>query len=117
MWVLWVVLAIIVLAAMSGGLSLGLHLLAPHWSERRRILTASAVTAVLPMIIVFGGFFQEADVGQDDFFLSLAALTLLFFVILSVCALPPAWWTTTRLGRGDSKPVVIEHDEPELIEG
>lgn len=123
MWVLWVVLGIIVLAAMSAGMALGMHLLMPRWSERRRILTASALTAVLPMIIIFGGFFMEVEAADDEFFMGVTALVLLFFVILTVCALPPAWWATTRLGRGDTQtPAIeetpaIEHDDPDLIEG
>lgn len=119
MWLLWVVLVIALIAGMSAGLALGMHLLFPRMSERGRIIWASGLAAFLPMSLAFGGFFLEANVAQDDFFLSTLALVLLSFVILSTCCLPPAWWATTKLARGkdsDDTPK-IESDDPELIEG
>lgn len=119
MWLLWVVLVIALIAGMSAGLALGMHLLFPRMSERARILWASGLAAFLPMSLAFGGFFLEANVAEDDFFISTLALVLLSFVILSVCCLPPAWWATTKLGRGkdeDSAPQ-LEGDDPELLEG
>jgi len=117
MWLLWVVLGVVVIAAMSAGLALGMHLLFPRMSERGRIIWASGLAAFLPMSLAFGGFFLEADVADDDFFIATLALVLLSFVILSVCCLPPAWWATTRLGRGQASPPQLESDDPELIEG
>lgn len=117
MWLLWVLLAIIVIAAMSGGLALGMHLLLPRMTERARIIWAAAIATFLPMSLAFGGFFLEAEVADDEFLLSVVALVLLTFVILSVCCLPPAWYATTRLGRGKDEAPLIENDEPELIEG
>lgn len=117
MWLLWVVLGLVVLAGMSGGLALGLHLLAPRMSERKRILLASGMSAFLPMSIVFGGFLSEVDLADDEFLLSFGALVVLFFMILSVCCLPPAWYTTTRLARGKNPAPQLEADEPDLIEG
>lgn len=118
MWVVWVILAIALIAAMSAGLSLGMHLLAPRMSERARILWASGLAAFLPMSLAFGGFLYETDLATQDAQLGLVALVLLTFMILSICCLPPAWWATTRLARGrnDEAPAV-DHDEPELIEG
>ncbi|MFB0611174.1 hypothetical protein [Aurantiacibacter poecillastricola] len=118
MWILWVLLAILLIAAMSGGLALGMHLLFPRMAERARILWAAGLAAFLPMSLAFGGFFLEAEIAQDDFLLSLVALVLLSFLILSVCCLPPAWWATTRLGRGTKEAAPqIDSDDPELIEG
>lgn len=117
MWVLWVLLAILLIAGMSAGLALGMHLLFPRMAERARILWASGLSAFLPMSLAFGGFFLEAEIADDEFFLSVLALVLISFVILSVCCLPPAWWATTRLGRGKDKRPELESDEPELIEG
>lgn len=117
MWILWVVLVIALIAGMSAGLSLGMHLLFPRMAERARIIWAAGLAAFLPMSLAFGGFLLEADVAEDDFLLSFIALVLLSFVILSVCCLPPAWWATTRLGRGKGDARQLESDEPELIEG
>ena len=117
MWFLWVLLAIFLIAAMSGGLALGMHLLFPKMAERARILWAAGISALLPMSLAFGGFFLEANVAEDEFLLSVVALVLLTFVILSVCCLPPAWWATTRLGRDKGETPQIEKDEPEMIEG
>lgn len=117
MWLLWVLLAITLIAAMSGGLALGMHLLFPRMAERARILWASGLAAFLPMSLAFGGFFLEANVSDDDFFISTLALVTITFVILSVCCLPPAWWTTTRLGRDKDNTPQVESDDPELIEG
>ncbi len=117
MWILWVVLTIAVIAAMSGGLALGMHLLFPNMAERARIIWAAGLAAFLPMSLAFGGFFLEANVSDDDFLLSTMALVLLAFIILSVCCLPPAYLATTRLARGQTKVPEIETDDPELIEG
>ncbi len=117
MWLLWVVLGVVVIAAMSAGLALGMHLLFPRMSERARVIWAAGLAAFLPMSLAFGGFFLEADVADDEFFLSTLALVLLSFVILSVCCLPPAWWATTRLGRGKGDVPQLDSDDPELIEG
>jgi hypothetical protein len=117
MWLLWVVLGVVVIAAMSAGLALGMHLLFPRMSERARVIWAAGLAAFLPMSLAFGGFFLEADVADDEFFLSTLALVLLSFVILSVCCLPPAWWATTRLGRGKGDVPQVDSDDPELIEG
>jgi len=117
MWLLWVVLGIAVIAAMSAGLALGMHLLFPRMSERARVIWASALAAFLPMSLAFGGFFMEANVAQDDFFIATLALVVLSFVILSVCCLPPAWWATTRLARGKDEAPQLDSDDPELIEG
>lgn len=116
MWLLWVVLAIALIAAMSGGLALGMHLLFPRMAERARILWASGLAAFLPMSLAFGGFFLEADISGDDFWLSTLALVLLTFLILSVCCLPPAYLATTRLARGKQAMPELESDKPELIE-
>lgn len=117
MWVVWVLLVIVLIAGMSAGLALGMHLLMPRMAERARILWASGLAAFLPMSLAFGGFFMEAEVADDEFFLSVVALVLISFVILSVCCLPPAWWATTRLARGKDDTPELETDEPELIEG
>ena len=117
MWLLWVVLAIALIAAMSGGLALGMHLLFPRMAERARILWASGLAAFLPMSLAFGGFFLEGNVSGDDFWISTMALVLLTFLILSVCCLPPAYLATTRLARGKEQASELETDEPELIEG
>ena len=117
MWLLWVLLTIFLIAAMSAGLALGMHLLFPRMAARARIIWAAGLAAFLPMSLAFGGFFLEANVADDEFLLSVVALVLLTFVILSVCCLPPAWWATTRLGRGKDAAPQIEGDEPELIEG
>ncbi len=117
MWLLWVVLGIALIASMSAGLALGMHLLFPRMTERARILWAGGLAAFLPMSVAFGGFFLEAQVSDDDMFISTLALVVLSFVILSVCCLPPAWWATTRLGRGKAGAPQIESEEPDLIEG
>lgn len=117
MWMLYVLAGLVVLAAMSGGLALGMHLFAPRMSEAKRILLASATTTVLPMSIAFAGFLIEADVADDDFVISLAALLVATLALFTVCSLPAAWFTTTRLGRLDSKTPAIETVEPDLIEG
>ncbi|WP_120078353.1 hypothetical protein [Aurantiacibacter odishensis] len=117
MWLLWVLLTIFLIAGMSAGLALGMHLLFPRMAERARIIWAAGLAAFLPMSLAFGGFFLEANVAEDEFLLSVVALVLLTFVILSVCCLPPAWYATTRLGRGKETVPEIENDAPELIEG
>ncbi len=117
MWLLWVVLAIALIAGMSAGLALGMHLLFPRVTERARILWASGLAAFLPMSLAFGGFFMEANVSGDDFWISTMALVLLSFLILSVCCLPAAYWATTGLARGNDTVPEIDSDDPELIEG
>ena len=117
MWFLWVLLTIFLIAGMSGGLALGMHLLFPRMAERARIMWAAGIATFLPMSLAFGGFFLEAEVADDEFLLSVVALVLLTLVILTVCCLPPAWWATTRLWRGKNEAPQIESDEPELIEG
>lgn len=117
MWMVYVLAGLVVLAAMSGGLALGMHLFAPRMSEAKRILLASAITTVLPMSIAFGGFLSEADVGDSDFMISLSALLVTTLAVFTVCSLPAAWFTTTRLGRSDDGAPAIESVEPELIEG
>ncbi|MCB2067974.1 MAG: hypothetical protein KDE15_15190 [Erythrobacter sp.] len=117
MWLLWVMLGIGVIAAMSAGLALGLHLVAPRMSATRRVLIASGMAAALPMSVAIGGFLTDVDRLDGDFWVSFAALVLAFFVILSVCCLPPAWWATQRLARSGGAVPQVEADEPELIEG
>lgn len=117
MWVVWVLLTVFLIAAMSGGMALGMHLLFPRMSERARIVWASGLSAFLPMSLIFGGFFLEADVAKNDFLISVMALVLLSFLILSICCVPAAYFTTSRLGRGKDTPPAIESEEPELIEG
>jgi len=117
MWLLWVLLTIFLIAAMSAGLALGMHLLFPRMAQRARIIWAAGLSAFLPMSLMFGGFFLEAEVAQDDYFISVLALVILSFVILSVCCLPPAWWATTRLGGNKDQAPQLESDDPELIEG
>lgn len=118
MWLLWVLIALLLVAAMSGGLALGLHLVAPQMNETKRILIASGVAAALPMSIAFGGFLSEVDTADSEFFLGFAALVTSFFMVLSICCLPPAWFTTTRLAKGGGNgPALPDAEEPQLIEG
>ncbi len=117
MWMLYVLAGLLVLAAMSAGLALGLHLLAPGKSEARRIMLAAGITTVLPMSIAFGGFLSEVDVADSEFLLSFAALTVTTLAVFTTCCLPAAWFATTRLGRSDEALPAIETVEPELIEG
>lgn len=117
MWLLWVVLGIALIAGMSAGLALGMHLLFPRMTERARILWATGLAAFLPMSLAFGGFFMEANVSGDDFWISTIALVLLSVLILSVCCLPPAYWATTSLARDKVMTPELDATEPELIEG
>jgi len=117
MWLLWVLLGFFLISAMSGGLALGMHLLFPHLAERRRIIWSAGIAAFLPMSLAFGGFFSDAQVADEDFFLGMVALMLLSVIIFSVCCLPPAWWTTVRLGRRRELAPRLDTEAPELIEG
>ena len=87
MWVAWIFIVLAVIAALSAGMALGLHLLKPDWSERRRVLWSGTIAALLPMSVAFGGFFYGAeDVlsgGGEDFVIGLMALLSRFRSMLN----------------------------------
>ncbi len=98
----WIYIAggLLVLAAVSAGLALGLHLIAPRWSPARRALTAAAVAVLAPMSLAFAGFFFGAELSdRGDFALGLLALVIVTLMLLAVIGLPPAWFATARLDR------------------
>lgn len=117
MWLAYVLAGVALLAAMSGGLALAMHLFAPRMSEARRIMWAAAGTTVLPASIAVGGFLSEAEVADSDFALGFAALMLTALAVFAACCLPAAWFTTTRLARTHKGTPAIEAVTPELIEG
>lgn len=117
MWLLYVLAGIALIAGLSAGSALGLHLLKPDWSERKRTLVSAAIAAFLPMGIAFGGFFSEVSAFDDEFMLGLAALVVIQLLVLTICALPPAWWTTSKLSGGQPAPALPEAEDPHLIEG
>lgn len=117
MWLAYVLAGLAALAAVSGGLSLAMHLFAPRMSEAKRIMWAAAGTTVLPMSIAFGGFLTEVDAADSEFMLAFAALLLGTLAVFAACCLPAAWFTTTRLGRSKDETPAIEVVEAELIEG
>lgn len=118
MWLLFVLAAVLAIAGLSAGCALALHLIKPEWSESKRTLISAAVAGILPMSIVFGGFFAEAEVSGDDFMLGLGALVLMQVMVLTICALPPAWWTTNKLSKEpDALPALPESEDAPLIEG
>ena len=115
MWIIYIVIAcLLVLAALSAGFALALHLAAPRWSLRKRTLIAGAIAAFLPMSVAFGGFFYGAEDligdGQEDFVLGLLALILVQAILWAIICLPPAWIVGQRLSR-------VTAPVPELIEG
>jgi CDP-diglyceride synthetase len=100
---------LLLLAGVSAGVALGLHLLAPRWSPARRALTAAGVAIGIPMSLAFGGFFAGAEVSEgSDYALGLLALIMLTLMLMAVVGLPAAWLTTQRLGRGASGSLPIE---------
>ena len=122
-WIGWIGSGLALLAAMSAGIALGLHLIVPRWSERRRALVAAGIAAFLPMSLAFGGFFTESaemlSEDSDGFLLGLLALCVLQVILWAIVALPPAWFVTHRLsctgsGREELSGVSCE---PDLIEG
>ena len=117
---LMVLAALLVIAGMSAGLALGLHLMAPGWSERRRSLLAAGIATGLPMSIAFGGFFTEFDMlwngESNEFALGLLSLVLLTLVLASIVCLPGSWWVTRKLaGTGEPPAVAGDGEETELI--
>lgn len=116
MWLLYAVAGIAVLAAMSAGLALGLHLVAPAMTERKRVLLAGGLATMLPMSVAFGGFFSEVELVDSEFVLGLAALIVATIAIFSVVCLPPAWLASTRLSRAKQPAPLIEDSDPELLE-
>lgn len=118
MWLLYVLAAVALVAGLSAGSALALYLIAPGWSERKRTLISAAIAGILPMTIVFGGFLSEAAPVDDDFMLGLTALLVIQLLVLTICALPPAWWTTSKLGQGKTDaPALPDSDDTPLIEG
>lgn len=115
-WIVWAVLAIALIAAMSAGLALGLHLLKPGWSANRRALVAAGIAAFLPGSLAFGGFFSDGPTG-DEALLGFIALLVAQLAIFSICALPPAWWTSARLAGRGAAPLLPADDAPRPIEG
>ncbi|RPF70603.1 hypothetical protein [Aurantiacibacter spongiae] len=114
-WLLYIVAAVALVSAMAAGLALGMHLLVPGWSERRRALIASLIAGGAPMTLAFGGFFSgDIDTGED-FALGLASLVIVQLVLLAVFALPPAWWVTSRLAGPKAPRAAIDHGESELL--
>ena len=115
MWIIYIIAAaLLLLAALSAGFALTLHLAAPRWSLRKRSLVAGAIAAFLPMSLAFGGFFYGAEDligdGQEDFVLGLLALILVQAILWAIICLPPAWFVGQRLSR-------VAAPVPELIEG
>ena len=121
MWVAWIFIVLAVIAALSAGMALGLHLLKPDWSERRRVLWSGTIAALLPMSVAFGGFFYGAeDVlsgGGEDFVIGLMALVALQVMLWAIICLPPAWFVTSRLSPKDRIPELPSFDAPELLTG
>ena len=122
-WIGWIGSGLALLAAMSAGIALGLHLIVPRWSERRRALVAAGIAAFLPMSLAFGGFFTESAEmlaeDSDGFVLGLLALCVLQVILWAIVALPPAWFVTHRLSRADDAGDQLPGAgcEPELVEG
>jgi hypothetical protein len=121
MWVAWIFIVLAVIAALSAGMALGLHLLKPDWSERRRVLWSGTIAALLPMSVAFGGFFYGAeDVlsgGGEDFVIGLMALLALQVMLWAIICLPPAWLVTSRLSTGHSAPALGAPEDPDLLAG
>ena len=95
----------LLMPALAGAFSLGLHLLAPNWSHARRISWSTASAALLPMSLPLGGFLFEspsmiANEGMDTFWMGLLALVVTMIVCGAVFCLPTAWFVTSRLDRG-----------------
>lgn len=106
--------------ALSAGLGLGLHLLAPGWSLRKRAIAAAAIASGLPMSIAFVGVLSEAgSLLEEDgsgLMLALLALTLTTIFLAAVFCLPASWWVSRKLA-GDGAPQAIEDhsDEADLL--
>lgn len=99
-----IVLGLCVLAAMSAGIALGLHLMAPGWTERRRIMVAAGAAILAPASIPMAGFLLEADLDSpNDFLLGLMSLLVGTGAIWAVIGLPMAWWVTRRLAPAESR--------------
>lgn len=121
MWGLWLALVLAVIAALSSGLALGLHLAVPQWSQRKRIMMAAGLAAFLPMSVAFGGFLIEEgphllEDGQT-FSLGLLALLVVQVMLFAMICLPPAWFVSSRL-EGDENPEPLPEPTPTpLVEG
>lgn len=121
MWFLIpLIIGLVLVAAFSGGLALGLHLLRPGLAKRARILIAGGLAGFLPMSIAFGGFFSEAgellSEGGSEFALGLTALVVFQFVLWAVFTLPAAWYVSEKLD-GDGTPAIGTDEESLAIEG
>ena len=104
MWVMWVAIAVAILAMTSGGLALALRLIRPAMPRNRRALWAAGLAALLPSALAIGGFLSEGlPTNADDWnewMLGLAALVMMATMLFAVICLPAAWVTSARLERG-----------------
>lgn len=114
MWPLYVLAIVLVVASMAAGIALGLHLVKPARSEKKRMLVSASIAAFLPMSLAFGGFAFEvpemiAEGDGETFVLGFTALIVTQILLLATCALPPAWFATTRLAKSkdDSERAVL----------
>ena len=118
--ILSVLATLALLGALSGGTALGLNLLRPGWSRRRRIFTAAVFATLLPMTLPFGGFLLESGIDDpNEWALGLTALIVLTAMIAAVVGLPAAWWATLRVERAEGRTPLLADDGPEqaLIAG
>ena len=121
MWVLYVIVALLLVAGLSAGSALALHIAAPRMALRKRIIIAALIGALLPMSVAWGGFLSEAgELLADEtsgFVLGFLALLVLQFLLLATCCLPPAWYTATRLAGAKTAAIEADEDEQPLLEG
>lgn len=118
--VLILLIAALVVMALSAGLGLGLHLVASRWSLRKRAIVAACIASGLPMSIAFGGFLTDTgsllEGGGSDFALGLLALILTTLILAAVFCLPAAWWVSRKLAGESARPAVRDQsEEPELL--
>ena len=106
------------LAALAGGTALGLNLLKPGWSRRRRIFAAAGFATMLPMALPFGGFLLESGIDDmSEWALGFTALVVLTAIIAAVICLPAAWWATLRVEKAQNGHALLgdEREEQALI--
>ena len=110
-----------VIGLISAGLTLGAHVLAPHWSRRGKIMAGSLCATIVVMALPYAGLAIDGDLGlSEDGILAWLALIVFNVLLWAICGLPAAWWTIRRMERAEANPVSAEesdlHALPDRIE-
>lgn len=96
------VFMIVLIAALAGGSALALDVLVPKVQPRRRMLVASFVGALLPMLIPIAAvFFESAPLREA--MLAIVVLAIFGFILAATVGFPDAYWVTRRRGRGTDR--------------